>query len=84
MLQSKVVQSQEVIPFILTKAFLHKNFCFLCMHEAMTATTNCSVAQAHTPAIVESKPLCNSVFPFLYSMAYLQDLGWWVVGMEPM
>ena len=69
MLLSKVLQRQAVIPFILTKAFWHKIFCFHCMHQATAATAYCSVAQAHTPAIVESKPLHNSVFPFLHSMA---------------
>ena len=64
MLQSKVVQRQAVIHSILTLACQHKNFCCLCMHQAMSATTNCSVTQAHTPAIVESKPLHSSVFSF--------------------
>ena len=46
------------------------------MHQAMTATNNCSVTQAHIPAIVESKSLQSSVFPFFHSMAKPPRFKW--------
>ena len=83
MLQSKVVQRQAVIPFILTKAIWHKSFCFLCMHEPMTATTNCPVGQACTPAAVESNLLHSSIFAvffFFIARQSLQHCFWWLLA----